>query len=100
SQSTKSQSTAAQRSSEDDVIATRSHRNVMMLQTILPSCLLSRNTACSPIRFQNHQGALKRSSRPQALSATARSILAPATSLRWRKFLIVQKWMLGVSHQL
>ena len=52
---------------------------------------LSRNTACSPNRFQNHHGALKRSGRPHAFSAKARSILAPATSQRSRKSLIVQK---------
>src|ERR1700730_17482302 len=51
---------------------------------------LSRNTACSPSRFQNHHGALNRSARPQALSATAFSILAPATWQSRRKSLIVQ----------
>ena len=60
---------------------------------------LSRNTACSPNRFQNHHGALRRSARPQALSATAFSILAPTTWQSWRKSLMVQKWMLGVSYQ-
>lgn len=40
---------------------------------------LSRNTACSPNRFQNHHGIFSRMRRPQALSATASSILAPET---------------------
>src|SRR5262245_48283635 len=70
------------------------------LQLVRTSWRLSRNTACSPIRFQNHHGALKRSARPQALRATALSILAPATPQSWRKSLMVQKWILGVSHQL
>src|SRR6195256_2949460 len=38
---------------------------------------LSRNTACSPRRFQNHHRALSRSGRPPALSATAFSLFAP-----------------------
>src|SRR6188472_2461851 len=59
---------------------------------------LSRNSPCSPNRFQNHHGALKRSGVPQALKATARSILAPVTSHRTTKSLMVQKWMLGDSH--
>ena len=59
---------------------------------------LSRNTACSPNRFQNHHGALSRSGEPQALSATALSIRAPATKQSCRKSLIVQKWMFGESH--
>ena len=40
---------------------------------------LSKNTACSPNRFQNHHGIFSRMRRPQALSATASSILAPDT---------------------
>jgi hypothetical protein len=40
---------------------------------------LNRNTACSPNRFQNHHGIFSRMRRPQALSATASSILAPDT---------------------
>ena len=36
---------------------------------------------------------------PRRLNATAFSILAPATWQSWRKSLMVQKWMLGVSHQ-
>ena len=59
---------------------------------------LSRKTPCSPNRFQNHHGALKRSGLPHAFSAKARSILAPATSQRSRKSLMVQKWMFGDSH--
>ena len=51
---------------------------------------LSRNTACSPKRFQNHQGALSRSGEPQALRATALSILAPIATQSCRKSLIVQ----------
>src|SRR5688572_26659137 len=49
---------------------------------------LSRNTACSPNRFQNHQGAFRRSRLPQALRATALSILAPDCSHNWRKSLM------------
>src|SRR5205807_8898163 len=60
---------------------------------------LSRNTACSPNRFQNHHGTLRRIGAPQALSATAFSILAPATMHSSRKSLMLQKWMLGVSYQ-
>jgi len=41
---------------------------------------------------------LKRSGVPQALNATARSILAPVTSHSARKSLMVQKWMFGESH--
>ena len=52
---------------------------------------LSRNTACSPSRFQNHHGALKRSGRPHGSSATDFSILTPATSQSWRKSLMLQK---------
>ena len=36
-----------------------------------PPRRLSRNTACSPNRFQNHHGALSRNGRPQASSASA-----------------------------
>src|SRR5262249_24281269 len=61
-------------------------------------CRLSRYTPCSPSRFQVHHGALKRSARRQASSATDFSILAPTTSQSSRKSLIVQKWMLGESH--
>src|SRR5579884_2190408 len=61
---------------------------------------LSRKTACSPKRFQNHQGALKRSGAPHAFSATAFSIRAPMAVQSWRKSLIVQWWMFGVSYQL
>ena len=53
----------------------------------------------TPNRFQNHHVAVSRSGRPQALSATAFSILAPTTSHSARKSLMVQKWMLGVSYQ-
>ena len=60
---------------------------------------LSRNTACSPNKFQNHHGTFSRIGAPQALSATERSILAPTTSQSSRKSLMVQKWMLGDSHQ-
>src|SRR5208283_4362962 len=60
---------------------------------------LSRNTACSPNKFQNHHGIFNRIRRPQALSAAACSILAPATKQSWRKSLMLQKWMLGVSYQ-
>src|SRR5437763_16788705 len=60
---------------------------------------LSKKTACSPSRFQNHQGALNRSARPHASSATAFSILAPTTPHSSRKSLMVQKWILGESHQ-
>src|SRR6185369_7373547 len=59
---------------------------------------LSKNTACSPNRFQNHHGIFSRMRRPQALSATASSISAPATPHSWRKSLMLQKWMLGVSY--
>src|SRR6185312_10057067 len=61
---------------------------------------LSRKTACSPKRFQNHQGALSRSGEPQAFSATAFSILTPISVQSWRKSLMVQWWILGVSYQL
>src|SRR6266446_3214273 len=60
---------------------------------------LSRNTACSPNKFQNHHGAWSRSGRPHALRASARSILTPTVMHRSRKSLMVQKWMLGVSYQ-
>ena len=61
-----------------------------------PSCSvarvrLSKNTACSPSRFQNHHGALKRNARPQASSATAFSNLTPATRQSRRKSFMVQK---------
>lgn len=52
---------------------------------------LSRNTACSPNRFQNHHGAAKRIGAPEACSASARSISAPVISHSSRKSLIVQK---------
>src|SRR6476659_1307894 len=61
---------------------------------------LSRKTACSPNRFQNHHGALSRSGEPQAFSATAFSILTPISVQSWRKSLMVQWWILGVSYQL
>lgn len=52
---------------------------------------LNKNTACSPNRFQNHHGALRRNGEPQALSATARSIFAPTSRHSSRKSLMVQK---------
>src|SRR5690349_20989319 len=61
---------------------------------------LSWKTACSPNRFQNHHGAVRRRRLPQALRATAFSILAPDCSQRARKSLMVQKWIFGVSYQL
>lgn len=54
------------------------------------SLRLSRKTACSPKRFQNHHGALSRSGVPQALSATARSIFTPIPVQSWTKSLMVQ----------
>src|SRR5262245_64625488 len=62
--------------------------------------LLSKNTACSPNRFQNHHGALSRSGEPQAFRATAFSIRTPISVQSWRKSLMVQWWILGVSYQL
>ena len=59
---------------------------------------LSKNTACSPNRFQNHQGALSRNGLPQALSATAFSIFTPIAPQSWTKSLMVQWWILGVSY--
>src|SRR5665647_543683 len=64
------------------------------------SLRLSRNTPCSPNKFQNHQGALSRSGVPQAFSATAFSIFTPIALQSWTKSLIVQWWILGVSYQL
>ena len=61
---------------------------------------LSRKTACSPNRFQNHQGAFRRSGVPQALSATAFSIFTPISPQSCTKSLMVQWWILGVSYQL
>jgi hypothetical protein len=64
------------------------------------SLRLSRNTPCSPNKFQNHHGALSRSGVPQAFSATAFSIFTPIALQSWTKSLIVQWWILGVSYQL
>src|SRR5712691_5793160 len=51
----------------------------------------SRNTACSPNMFQNHQGAWNRTGRPRLLSAAARSILALSSRTSSTKSRIVQK---------
>src|SRR4030081_2759764 len=61
---------------------------------------VSRNTPCSPNKFQNHHGALSRNGAPHALSATDFSTFTPATRQSSRKSLMVQKWMLGESYQL
>src|SRR5262249_56776163 len=50
------------------------------LDSTLRSRRLSRKTACSPNRFQNHHGALNPSSPPHSLSATPFSTWAPPPS--------------------
>ena len=71
--------------------------NLLRLLYVFPR--LSKNTACSPNRFQNHHGIFSRMRPPHALSATACSILAPAPWHNSRKSLMLQKWMFGVSYQ-
>ena len=51
----------------------------------------SRNTACSPKRFQTHQGALKRIGAPARSKATPRSMCAPSSSTISTKSRMVQR---------
>lgn len=60
----------------------------------------SRNTACSPSRFQTAQGRLKRTGVPLPLRAAAWSMRAPISSTSATKSRMVQKWIFGVSCQL
>ena len=88
-----------ERSEASNFRATRQLHHVAVSRQRNHPRRLSKNTACSPNKFQNHHGIFSRILRPQALSATASSILAPATSHNRRKSLMLQKWMFGVSYQ-
>ena len=74
-------------------------KSVLVFSPLTGRYLFSRNTACWPKKFQNHQGIDRPIFWPLASSAVAFSTLAPISSHRSTKSRIVQKWMLGVSYQ-